>query len=232
MIRKTLTALLLSVLQAYSAATFATSNPASTDDIAQLLMMLSGNFDNYREMQFKAHGEQAAPSKTNHYERMSINRQTVTSEKLPGHWLYAQTNKTDAKNMVYRQRLLEFFVTDAGVINSRIWQITDPAVKKTNSPTAAYLSQLSKENLAQVLPDSCLIQWLKQGDHFVGVIDVESCVIQSKYKNEKRKLFSEEIVFSAGNWFREGAYGTDGKLIFGLDNNHYYRFQKNSMSKK
>ncbi len=227
MIRRTLTVLLLSILQAYSAASLAANDPATTADLDELFAMLSGDFDNYLQMQFKASDEQAV-SKTNHYERMSITTKPVLSDQLPGHWLFAQTNKTDDNNQVYRQTVLEFFVNDDGAIRSRVWRIADPAAKKSKTPGEAFLNQLSRDDLAQVLPDSCLTQWVKQGDHFVGTIAAESCVIQSKYKDEKRKLFSEEIVFDAGYWTREGAYDADGKLIFGLDEGHYYRFQKNA----
>ena len=77
-----------------------------------------------------------------------------------------------------------------------------------------------------VMPEACVTQWTPKGEQFIGRIDPANCLIQSKYKSEKRRLFAEEIVFPSGAWFREGAYGEDGSLAFGLEEGHYVRFNR------
>ena len=116
-------------------------------------------------------------------------------------------------------------ITD-GQIHSRAWRFNDPAVKQLGTPSDAFLQQINPKQLSLVMPGHCLTRWTQLGEQFTGRIDPTTCVLQSKYKNEKRRLFSEEIIFPSGSWFREGAYGEDGSLAFGLEEGYYVRLNR------
>ncbi len=200
--------------------------------LPRLLEMLSGQFDNLQQMPFVA--PTAAGEKRNHVEAMRLQIRRIDSQRLDGHWLYAQTDKIDpddsSKGKVYRQTLQQYFVKD-GQIHSRVWRFNDPAMKQKGTPSPEFLQQIDPQQISEVMPEACLTQWSVRGHQFIGRIDPASCVIQSKYKDEKRRLFSEEIVFPSGVWFREGAYGEDGSLAFGLEDGHYVRFNRQRPSK-
>ncbi len=195
--------------------------------LPRLIALLTGRFDNLQQMAFVA--SQAAGEKINHVEAMRSQSRPVNSKQLDGTWLYGQTDKIEpgdtSKSNVYRQILQQFFVKD-GQIFSRPWRFNDLAVKQQGTPSEEFLQQLSPQQISMVMPEACVTQWTPKGEQFIGRIDPANCLIQSKYKSEKRRLFAEEIVFPSGAWFREGAYGEDGSLAFGLEEGHYVRFNR------
>jgi hypothetical protein len=195
--------------------------------LPRLLALLTGRFDNLQQMAFVA--AQPAGDKKNHYEAMRSQSRPVNSKQLDGTWLYGQTDKIDpgdtSKSKVYRQILQQFFVKD-GQIFSRPWRFNDPAIKQQGTPSEDFLQQISLQQISMVMPEACVTRWTPQGEQFIGRIESANCVIQSKYKNEKRRLFAEEIIFPSGAWFREGAYGEDGSLAFGLEEGYYVRFNR------
>ncbi|MBK7260798.1 MAG: hypothetical protein IPI03_02415 [Rubrivivax sp.] len=134
------------------------------------------------------------------------------------------------QSKVYRQTLQQFFVKDQQIY-SRVWRFNDPAIKQQGMPSPEFLQQVSPQQISLVMSEACLTKWTPLGDQFIGRIDPASCVIQSKYKNEKRRLFSEEIVFPSGVWFREGAYGEDGSLAFGLEEGRHVRLNRQRPNK-
>lgn len=194
-------------------------------DLRQLLGMLAGEFDNYNQIYFQTNGFIKNPEKTT-YRRMHHIRKLVDSPHLEGHWLYTQAERGENPERLYRQSLWEFFIDSDGVIKSRVWSFRDADLKRRGEPDQAWLNQLKPESIVKTLPEGCLTTWKKQAAQFVGAIDAESCVIQSKYKDEKRKLFSEDIISADGFWSREGAYTLDGKLAFGLEQGDYYKYQR------
>ena len=195
--------------------------------LPRLLDLLSGRFDNLQQMSFVA--ATAADAKVNHYEPMRTQARSFSSKQLEGRWIYSQTEKIEpgdaSKGKLYRQVLQQFFITD-GQIFSRAWRFNDPAVKQQGTPSDDFLLQLRPKQISMVMPEPCLTRWTRLGEQFAGRIDPASCLLQSKYKNEKRRLFSEEIVFPSGSWFREGAYGEDGSLAFGLEEGYYVRLNR------
>lgn len=208
----------------------AATDPASA--LPRLLTMLNGQFDNLQQMSFVASPSAGDPK--SRYEAMRIEFRPVNSKLLEGDWIYAQTDKIEAgdtaKSKVYRQTLQQFFVKDQQIY-SRVWRFNDPAIKQQGMPSPEFLQQVSPQQISLVMSEACLTKWTPLGDQFIGRIDPASCVIQSKYKNEKRRLFSEEIVFPSGVWFREGAYGEDGSLAFGLEEGRHVRFNRQRPNK-
>lgn len=195
--------------------------------LPRLLELSSGQFDNLQQMPFVATA--VAGDKRNVVEAMRLQVRPVDSMQLEGHWLYAQTDKVDpadpSEGKVYRQTLQQFFVKD-GQILSRVWRFNDSTMKQKGSPSPEFLRQLDPRQISEALPEGCLTHWSARGDQFIGRIDPADCLIQSKYKDERRRLFAEEIVFPSGRWFREGAYGEDGSLAFGLEDGHYVRLAR------
>ncbi len=195
-------------------------------DLRQLMEMIQGEFNNYNQMYFQENGFIKVDNKTK-YSHLHHYRQQIQSDDLPGHWIYAQINNVDKGNKVYRQTIWEFYIDDDDRIASRVWNFADKGMKEKGRPSIAFLNSLTKKQLkASQLNEACTTYWQKRGKQFVGAIDHKQCVIQSKYKDEKRQLFAEEIVFSDGVWMREGAYRLDGGLAFGLEEGEFYRYQK------
>ena len=195
--------------------------------LPRLLDLLNGRFDNLQQMRFVA--PTAADTKVNHVEAMRMQGRSFSSTQLEGRWIYSQTDKIEpgdtSKSKLYRQILQQFIVTN-GQIYSRPWRFNDPALKLQGTPSDEFLQQLSPQQLSRVMPEPCLTRWTQLGEQFSGRIDPATCLLQSKYKAEKRRLFSEEIVFPSGSWFREGAYGEDGTLAFGLEEGYYVRLNR------
>ncbi|MBK7312272.1 CpcT/CpeT family chromophore lyase [Candidatus Aalborgicola defluviihabitans] len=201
--------------------------PNGEAELLRLLDLLNGRFDNLQQMRFVA--ATAADAKVNHYEAMRMQGRSFSSTQLEGRWIYSQTDKIEpgdaSKGKLYRQVLQQFFITD-GQIYSRAWRFNDPAVKQQGTPSDDFLLQLSPKQLSMAMSEPCLTRWAQVGEQFTGRIDPATCLLQSKYKNEKRRLFSEQIVFPSGSWFREGAYGEDNKLAFGLEEGYYVRLNR------
>lgn len=200
--------------------------------LPRLIALLTGRFDNLQQMAFVA--SRPAGDKRNHVEAMRSQSRPVNSKQLDGTWIYGQTEKIEPgdtrKSKVYRQTLQQFFVKD-GQIFSRLWRFNEPSIKQQGTPSDEFLQQISPQQISMVMPEACVTRWTPQGEQFIGRIDPANCVIQSKYKNEKRRLFAEEIVFPSGAWFREGAFGEDGSLAFGLEEGHYVRFNRQPPTK-
>tara|TARA_R110002110_G_scaffold415765_3_gene655265 strand:+ start:29483 stop:30160 length:678 start_codon:yes stop_codon:yes gene_type:complete len=196
---------------------------ADESQLTQLMALMEGEFDNAEQLK-------NAPSKepAHEYDHLYQHRVRISSPALPGFWLYSQINKRspDQGSTVYRQTVSEFFIDSKGLLRSRVWSFKDESMKKRGLPGTAFLQKLDKSQLIQKLSDDCLNTWHLRGMQFVGTIDPDSCVIQSRYQNEQRRLFSEEIVFDGGLWSREGAYRMNGELAFGLEENAFYRFQR------
>ncbi len=195
--------------------------------LPRLVALLTGQFDNLQQMAFVA--AQPVGDKKNHVEAMRSLSRPVNSKQLDGTWIYGQTDKIEpgdpSKSKVYRQTLQQFFVKD-GQIFSRPWRFNDPAVKQQGTPSDEFLQQISLQQISMVMPEACVTRWTPMGEQFIARIDPANCVIQSKYKNEKRRLYAEEIIFPSGAWFREGAYAEDGSLAFGLEEGYYVRFNR------
>jgi hypothetical protein len=209
------------------AADMAPGGATAPPPLPRLLDLLNGRFDNLQQMAFVA--ATTADAKINHVGPMRMQGRSFSNTQLEGSWIYSQTDKLEPgdsnKSKLYRQVLQQFFVSD-GQIYSRAWRFNDPAVKLQGTPSDEFLQQLSLKQLSMVMPEPCLTRWTQLGEQFSGRVDPASCLLQSKYKNEKRRLFSEEIVFPSGSWFREGAYGEDGKLAFGLEEGYYVRLNR------
>lgn len=201
--------------------------PGGEAALPRLLDLLNGRFDNLQQMRFVA--ATAADVKVNHYESMRMLGRSFNSTQLEGHWIYSQTDKIEpgdtSKSKLYRQVLQQFLISD-GQIYSRAWRFNDPAVKQLGTPSDDFLQQLSPKQISMVMPEPCLTRWTQLGEQFTGLIDPATCLLQSKYKNERRRLFSEQIIFPSGSWFREGAYGEDGTLAFGLEEGYYVRLNR------
>lgn len=194
------------------------------NDLSDLVALIQGEFNNEAQVKAAAGGTLAA-QEVDSFSRLYHYRLRINSPYLSGEWVYAQINENN-QHEAYRQTVLEFYTDDEGVIRSRAWRFKAKGMKEKGMPSTQFLSQLSPEQLVQGLPDNCSTEWHRRGAQFEGSIDHRECVIQSKYKDEKRQLFAEEIVFKDGMWAREGAYRMDGELAFGLKENQFYKYQR------
>jgi hypothetical protein len=219
--RTTLLSTALCVLIANSPAVNAGNHSVDETAIHPLLDLIEGKFNNNKQVDLQI---KEGVKKT--YDRMHQYRTRISSKQLPGNWIFTQTDKSDQPNSSYRQVIMEFFIGENGDIVSRAWKFSDPAMKARGLPSITFLNTLSRQQLKPALPKQCLSHWVKQGEQYIGSIDHTHCLIQSKYVDEKRQLFAEEIIFSDSLWMREGAYRSDGTLVFGLEAGHYYRYQR------
>lgn len=194
------------------------------NDLSDLITLIQGEFNNEAQVKNVTDGTLAA-QEADSFSRLYHYRLRINSPQLSGEWIFAQINE-DNQHEAYRQTVLQFYIDDDGVIRSRAWRIKATGMKEKGMPSTQFLSQLSPEQLVQGLPDNCSTEWHRRGGQFEGTIDHRKCVIQSKYKDEKRQLFAEEIIFKEGMWAREGAYRMDGKLAFGLRNGQFYKYQR------
>ncbi len=122
----------------------------------------------------------------------------------------------------------EYFIDSQGGLRSRAWGFADPTTMEGGTPDHAFLSKLSPDQLTTKLPEGCDTHWERRGDSFHGEVRHTECVIQSRYKDEKRQLFAVEIVSADTLLSREDAYTMDGKLAFGLEGDDYYRFERSN----
>jgi len=100
-------------------------------------------------------------------------------------------------------------------------------MKEKGRPAADFLRQLSKAQLVESqLGGGCQMRWRREGERYMGEIKPGDCIIDSKYQDEKRQLFAEEVVFKEGVWMREGAYRLDGSLAFGLEAGNFYEYKR------
>lgn len=206
------------------AASIAGDSSQSLKDLNDLITLIPGEFNNDTQI-ISVESDTPAAQDTDSFSRLRHHRLQINSPHLTGDWIYAQINK-DKQPEAYRQSVLEFYIDDKGVIRSRAWSFKAKGMKEKGMPSTEFLSQLSPEQLVQGLPDSCSTEWHRRGAQFEGSIDHRECVIQSKYKDEKRQLFAEELIFKEGMWAREGAYRMDGELAFGLKENQFYKYQR------
>ncbi len=204
--------------------------PAQADDavnreLVDLAQLMVGEFHNLTQ----ADAEDATSttqSAARDFARLYHKRVLIDSAQLPGTWIFAQINE-EQKTEAYRQTVLELYVDENHTIKTRAWRFEQEGMKAAGFPPEDFLRQLSLEQLVPSFPPGqCETVWRRRGAQFEGLMDAEQCVIQSKYRDEKRKVFSEEIVFADGMWAREGAYTLDGELAFGLEANEFYKYRR------
>ena len=223
--------LFLFVLVVFAPAVLSEQETTQEKDLRFLLELIVGEFNNDNQVNFQENGFLEKAPGTN-YSILHHTRELIDSDELEDHWLYSQINRIDQDGDIYRQTYSRFFIDEQGQIISRVYKLVDErnksgAEKKVKQyPGKAFLSALKPAQLKPAFPEGCDTKWRREIDQFIGIIDFNTCVIDSKYKDEKRLLFAEEIVARSGIWGREGAYTQDGKLAFGLEAPNYYRYQR------
>jgi len=219
-------------------ATFICSSAANAEqettqqkDLRLLLEFITGEFNNYNQINFQNNGFLESSPVTD-YSRLHHTRERINAPGLEGNWIYSQINRLDRDGDIYRQSYSEFFIDSDGQITSRAYKlVTDQGKKKTEKkakryPSKEFLNPLTRDQFKQSFSEGCDTKWRREIDQFIGVTDFNTCMIDSKYKDEKRLIFSEDIIARTGFWGREGAYTQDGKLSFGLEAPNYYRYQR------
>lgn len=198
-------------------------------DLRMLLELMVGEFNNYNQINFQNNGFLEQQTNTE-YSQLHHTKQRINSPYLEGNWIYSQINRVDRDGGIYRQSYLNFFINEDGQIVSQAYSLaqSDKADNKAKKvkPTADFLNALKPDQLIRGFGEECDTHWRREIDQFIGLLDFNTCVIDSKYKDEKRLLFSEDIFAKSGYWGREGAYTQDGKLAFGLEAPEYYRYQR------
>ncbi len=193
-------------------------------DLQQLLQWLEGEFNNYNQINFQNNDFLEEKPETD-YSRLHHIRARIDAPKLDGYWLYTQINKLDRDGEIYRQSINHFFVdVNRQIKSTSYWLKNPPKTKQTPSP--ATLNSLQLSQLKSRMIPGCETTWQRRLDQFVGIVDHQTCIIDSKYKDEKRQIFGEEIVGKSGFWGREGGYTLDGKLAFGLEAPNYYEYHR------
>ena len=194
-------------------------------NLNKLIELTVGEFNNYNQINFQDN-DFIEEKITTDYSRLHHIRQKINSPNLDGHWVYAQINRLDRDGEIYRQSYMHYFIDEQNQIKARSYKLTKPSQEKT-LPSQVFLDTLSKEQLVPSMPEGCDTHWQRELEQFTGVTDHNTCVIDSKYKkNQKRQIFSEEIIGEKGLWGREGAYTLDGELAFGLEAPNYYKYHR------
>ena len=193
-------------------------------DLRQLLQILQGEFNNYNQVNFQTN-DFLEERPTSDYSRLHQQRKIIESSKLEGHWLYSQINLIDRDGKIYRQGFHEFYI-DGNTIRSKVYKLVNTDALPKTYPEDSYFADLNSTKLTPSLPEGCDMLWQRELNQFVGTIDFNTCTIQSKYKDQKRRLFAKEIIGARGFWAHEGAYDLEGGLVFGLEPPNYYRYQR------
>ncbi len=195
--------------------------------LARLMKLQVGEFDNYNQVNFLTNDFIESPQQPeDKYARLHVVKKTINSPHLQGHWLFSQINKVDRDGDIYRQIYTHFFIAPNGRITSKSYQLKDTS--KKNQPVAhAFLNALTLKQLKPIFNgNGCDTLWRRELDQYVGLTNHQTCTIDSKYKDEKRLIFAEQIIGEKGYWGREGAYTSDGKLAFGLEAPNYYHYHR------
>jgi len=201
------------------------SHAGQKEDLQLLLTLVVGEFDNARQV-----SEQDDADEKTDYSRLFHKRELIQSKELDGHWVFAQINKGGPTGSIYRQSYLNFLINDDGEIVSRNYKLKqlkqNEKQQEKKYPSPEFLSTLSLQQLKSSLFEGCDTYWVREIDQFIGVTRSEACVIDSKYKDEKRRIFSREILSKSEVWALEGAYRLDGGLAFGLEPPNYYKYER------
>ncbi len=191
-------------------------------DLERLIELQLGEFNNYNQINFQTN-DFIKDKQVTSYSRLHHLKQLIESPDLQGKWVYAHIKKVDRDGELYRQSINHFYInSNDQIISKAFWLKEAPKDKRALEVT--FLKRLTLEQLSQKLNEGCETIWQRKLDQFIGFTDHETCVIDSKYKREKRYIFAEEIVGRSGFWGREGGYTQDGKLAFGLEAPNYYRY--------
>lgn len=209
----------LILLAVFSGTTALGDSGEDSNDLEQLVGLIVGDFNNVLQVA-NLPAEDAGNYNILHHHRVRI-----SSPELPGYWVYGQIIE-QGKPGIYRQVVTQYFRDESDILKSRSYGFADPAIKSAGTPDTGFLNALSPDQLTRKLPDSCNFTWKQENNRFIGTIDHRQCIIQSRYKDEKRQLFAKEILFDTGMWGQEGAYRENGELAFGLHGEDFYKYQR------
>lgn len=138
-----------------------------------------------------------------------------------GAWVYYQVNhKADLS--VYRQRVLQLLPLPDGRVAQSAWTINAPEALVDLWDKPEVQAELSLEDLSPSMDDGCAQIWTKAEEGWDGLVDPETCVIDSSRRGTQIRIGAESKVTAASLSLAERGFSLDGEQLWGTAQGAYY----------
>ncbi|RMG73085.1 MAG: hypothetical protein D6722_04210 [Bacteroidetes bacterium] len=163
------------------------------EEVAQLLAMMSGTFSS----------EEQARADTLFY-NINLVMVPIWEQDPQAKWLYVEQAVTEYIDRPYRQRVYRLSATADGMIESRVFELTDPARYIHAWDTPGLFDQLKPDSL--LLREGCAVFLKKDGNCFAGSTHDKDCgstLRGATYATSKVRVCEDGIVSWDQGWDAE-----------------------------
>ena len=187
-------------------------------ELVQLTRWLPGSYDN--TAQAKADERQGVRPPHEALELVIVRLESVN---LGRHAFYVQEMAADDPRRVMSQKVVIFRATDKGIVES-VSSLADPLRWRDGHRQPDVFMGMTARDL--VTTTGCELTWKKEGERFVGATDSRHCrgtspaVMGLAQVSTRAELTSGEFATA------ELAYGSEGQLVQGRQDEPFYRFRK------
>ncbi len=138
-----------------------------------------------------------------------------------GEWLYYQVNhKTDLS--VYRQRVLQLTPLPDGQVSQVAWTINEPEALVDLWDNPGVQTSLTLDDLSASMDAGCRQVWTQTAEGWHGIVDPETCVIDSARRGTQIRIGAESKLTSERLSLAERGFDLEGEQLWGTAQGDYY----------
>jgi hypothetical protein len=217
---KRLVRLALIAVAASLAACAANQGKLRETQLIELTRWLPGTYDN--TAQAKADEQKGVRSP---HESLELVIVPVESVAIGRNAFYVQEMAADDPRRVMSQKIVMFAATDKGIVES-VSSLADPLRWRDGHRDPAVFMGMTPKDL--VATTGCELTWKKevQGERFVAANDPKHCRTTSHAVMGMVEVESRAELTSGEFAMSELAFGADGLLVQGRQDEPFYRFRK------
>lgn len=198
----------------------AAQGAAMAPDLATLIALMTGDFDNRRQF------EAQPPADKPQFLLMGLQRRPVQVSALGTHVVYAQVNDAADPARIRRQRLFVLLPEADGSVVMKSWSFADETAARDILGRLGDLKRMPATAFRPSLPPGCDMRWTLVAGTWSGRVDPATCSIRGRRDGAPMKLRSTELLGPDGLRNEEAGFTSTGEMTFGLPDGVYYEFRR------
>ncbi|MFN4147504.1 MAG: chromophore lyase CpcT/CpeT [Runella sp.] len=199
----------------------ANANAASLkEDLALLMTMFSGEFDNYQQYYKEKEDKVKEPHQHIHSVFAPVKLPTFGENVL-----FVKQYLDGNPRKVYRQRLYVFNEDPTEkAIRLDIYSFKTDSLYADAHLKPDKLNGLTADKVVNT--PGCAVYWKRDGDKFWGYMKDKACSVVSKQTNKKIFITDSLMLSRDELWIRDEATDEDGKYVFGHKGKIHHKLKK------
>lgn len=196
----------------------ASQSKQGEQQLAQLVTMLPGSYDNIAQ----ARADAAQPGEAR--EALMLVIVPVYAPMIGDHVFYSQEMAAQDPRRVTAQRLLSFQVGPDASLQQMQIQLNEPARWRDGHLNPDLFKSLLPQDVKAL--SGCDLVWKKTDTGFVGANDAARCRSTSRATGETLRVESALKLDTDGLAILDRQFDATGRVVIGLQPDPWYRFQR------